>query len=165
MTGKVGLPKGGVSSAGQSKGLIILRSRVQAPHAPQVRRVDVEWLAAACSHLLRRLGLAGAWRVRPTFIPDQASSGIGSPGLRGRVGSTQATTISQVLGKLPDVLGTAQVEQAEEMMIQFAGQFDSAGLSQLFRHLVEVVDQVGVEVLGSQAAGTGFEAGKRPPGI
>ncbi len=65
--------------------------------------------------------------------------------LRGRVGFSQATTISQVLCKLPDDLATAQVEQAEEMMIEFADQFDSAGLSQLFRHLVEVVDPVGVE--------------------
>ncbi len=65
--------------------------------------------------------------------------------LQGRVWFSQATTISQVLGKLPDDLATAQVEQAEEMMIEFAGQFDSAGLAQLSRHLVEVVDPVGVE--------------------
>ncbi len=65
--------------------------------------------------------------------------------LQGRVGFTQATTISQVLGKLPDDLATSQVEQAEDMMIEFAEQFDSAGLAQLSRHLVEVVDPVGVE--------------------
>ncbi len=65
--------------------------------------------------------------------------------LQGRVGFSQATTISQVLNKLPDDLATSQVDQAEEMMIEFADQFDSAGLSQLSRHLVEVVDPVGVE--------------------
>ncbi len=65
--------------------------------------------------------------------------------LQGGVGFSQAITISQVLGKLPDDLATSQVEQAEEMMIEFAEQFDSAGLSQLSRHLVEVVDPVGVE--------------------
>ncbi len=65
--------------------------------------------------------------------------------LQGRVGFSQATTISQVLGKLPDDLATSQVEQAEGMMIEFAGQFDSAGLSQVSRHLVEVIDPVGVE--------------------
>ncbi len=61
------------------------------------------------------------------------------------MGFSQATTISQVLSKLPDDLATSQVEQAEEMMIEFAEQFDSVGLSQLSRHLVEVVDPVGVE--------------------
>ncbi len=65
--------------------------------------------------------------------------------LQGRVGFSQATTISQVLCKLPDDLATSQVEQAEEMMIEFADQFDSAGLAQLSRHLVEVVDPVWVE--------------------
>ncbi len=65
--------------------------------------------------------------------------------LQGHVGFSQATTISQVLAKLPDDLATSQVEQAESMMIEFADQFDSAGLAQLSRHLVEVVDPVGVE--------------------
>ncbi len=61
------------------------------------------------------------------------------------MGLSQATTISQVLGKLPDDLGTSQVEQSEDLMIEFADQFDSAGLAQLSRHLVEVADPVGVE--------------------
>ncbi len=65
--------------------------------------------------------------------------------LQGRVGFSQATTISQVLCKLPDDLATSQVEQAEEMMIEFADQFDSAGLAQLSRHLVEVVDPIGAD--------------------
>ena len=61
------------------------------------------------------------------------------------MGFEQATTISQVLKQLPDDLGTSQVEQAEETMVGYAAQFDSAGLARLSHHLVEVVDPVGAE--------------------
>ncbi len=98
------------------------------------------WLAAE-HRLTRREAnrLIGQGRDLARFPRLEAEA------LQGHVGFSQATTISQVLGKLPDDLATSQVEQAEDMMIEFADQFDSAGLSQLSRHLVEVVDPVGVE--------------------
>ena len=65
--------------------------------------------------------------------------------LSGGVGFEQAATISQVLKQLPDDLGFAQIEQAEETMVGYAAQFDSAGLARLSHHLVEVVDPVGAE--------------------
>ncbi len=98
------------------------------------------WLAA--EHLLTRREahrLIGQGRDLARFprLSDAA--------LSGGVGFEQATTISNVLKKLPTDLGTIQIQQAEEMMIDFADQFDSAGLSQLSRHLVEVVDPVGAD--------------------
>ena len=66
-------------------------------------------------------------------------------GLSGQIGHTQATAISSALAKLPDEFSTQQVRQAEQMMIGYAAQFDSAGLSQLSHHLVEVIDPVGAE--------------------
>ena len=98
------------------------------------------WLAAE-HRLTRREAhrLVGQGRDLARFprLADAAQSG--------RVGFEQATTISRVLRELPEDLGFVQMEQAEETMVGYAAQFDSAGLARLSHHLVEVVDPVGAE--------------------
>ncbi len=106
----------------------------------QVGAPLASWLAS--EHLLTRREahrIIGRGRELARFPLLQQA------GLSGEVGFTQVTAISGALAKLPAEFSTQQVQQAEEMMIGYASQFDSAGLSQLSHHLVEVIDPIGAE--------------------
>ena len=57
----------------------------------------------------------------------------------------QADAIGGVLAKLPADFCAEQISQAETLMVGYAREFDSAGLSRLTRRLVELLDPAGAD--------------------
>ena len=74
---------------------------------------------------------------------------VAAAALAGVVGFDQARAIAGVLVRLPDDLD-AKVAEAEQMMLSYAADFDSAGLGRLSRHLVEVLDPDGCDARDAQ---------------
>ena len=65
--------------------------------------------------------------------------------MSGEVSFEQANAIGGVLAKLPADFSTQQLGEAEQLMIGYADEFDSAGLARLTRRLVELLDPVGAD--------------------
>lgn len=63
----------------------------------------------------------------------------------GAVSAAQSEAITSVLEVLPEDFDTQQVEQAQQMMIDFAAEHTSSELRGLGGYLVEVLDPVGAE--------------------
>lgn len=94
----------------------------------------VSWLADV-RRMTRREGsaLLAEGRALARFPRLRAAA------LAGEVSPQQARAITKVLADLPDDLATATLQEAEEAMLGFAGEFDSHGLSKLAAHLLEVL--------------------------
>jgi hypothetical protein len=95
---------------------------------------------------------AGSWLAETTLLTRKEASALLYAGrdlsqfpavawatLDGAVLPQQARAITRVLADLPDDLPAGVVGEAEELMVTYAEQFNSAELSQLSRHLLEVL--------------------------
>ena len=95
---------------------------------------------------------AGSWLAETTLLTRKEASALLSAGrelsrfpavaaatLDGVVLPQQARAISRVLSDLPEDLPASLTCEAEELMVGYAQQFNSAELSQLSRHLLEVL--------------------------
>jgi len=95
---------------------------------------------------------AGSWLAETTRLTRKEASALLYAGrdlarfpavawatLDGAVLPQQARAITRVLADLPDDLPASVMGDAEELMVSYAEQFNSAELSQLSRHLLEVL--------------------------
>ncbi len=95
---------------------------------------------------------AGSWLAETTQLTRKEAAALLYAGrdlsrfpavawatLDGAVLPQQARAITRVLSDLPDDLPASVIDEAEELMVGYAGQFNSSELSQLSRHLLEVL--------------------------
>ena len=95
---------------------------------------------------------AGSWLAETTRLTRKEAAAllfagrdlsrfpiVSAASLEGAALPQQARAITRVLSDLPDDLPGSVVIEAEELMVGYAGQFNSAELSRLSRHLLEVL--------------------------
>ena len=95
---------------------------------------------------------AGSWLAETTRLTRKEAAAllfagrdlsrfpiVSAASLEGAALPQQARAITRVLSDLPEDLPAAVVTQAEVLMVGYAGQFNSAELSKLSRHLLEVL--------------------------
>jgi hypothetical protein len=95
---------------------------------------------------------AGSWLAETTRLTRKEASALLYAGrdlsrfpavawatLDGAVLPQQARAITRVLADLPDDLPAGVIGEAEDLMVSYSEQFNSAELSQLSRHLLEVL--------------------------
>ncbi|MGC3995861.1 MAG: DUF222 domain-containing protein [Propionicimonas sp.] len=98
------------------------------------------WLADRLNLTRREAGriiTAGQGLARFDTVAQAARAGVVLPG--------QAEAITGVLDLLPDELPVESVQEAQELMVGFAGSHNSAELRRLTHHLVEVLDPAGAD--------------------
>nr|WP_300144363.1 HNH endonuclease signature motif containing protein [Propionicimonas sp.] len=133
--------------------LVRLGARLHAVQAGVAARVEAGEMAwhehgtSTSTWLMHRLNLtrreagrivsAGEGLARFEHVARAAVAGAVLPG--------QAAAITSVLDKLPDNLPADTMTKAQTLMVGFAQDHNSAELRHLSRHLVEVLDPVGVE--------------------